>query len=335
MTPNQRLHADAHARQVRIVARSERAATAVDRTVRRIWDALLQTLTLPWAETRAWAELLMRALPGQVSQSIDAELRGTVGMVQRSVRASLSRALPIEVLRGAVYGTDRRHVARWLEDHERGTPRQGGDGRLVEEGPGDSDRHGGSTDFGWTDLLSPFRAVDHLGGDHPGNDRGDLLSLLFPAPTAERIDAIVYASGWPERIRSGTGLADPAHLAQRIATGLLLGHSQQQIARDILPAVQGVQSSARRIARTESLRVASAVQLDCHEALGDAVVGYRLLSVRGETTRPWHAARHNHVYYAHPTAGQKGYPQMPNPPEEPADPTERPAGTPQIAWNCL
>ncbi len=114
----------------------------------------------------------------------------------------------------------------------------------------------------------------------------------------------------------------------------MLGQSQQEIARAILPAVQGVRASARRIARTESLRVAGAVQMDTHEGLGDLVVGYRVMATVDKNTRAWHAKRDGTIYYADPAPGQKGYAQMPHPPEEPADPAERPAGTPQMAFNC-
>src|SRR5262249_16989651 len=36
-----------------------------------------------------------------------------------------------------------------------------------------------------------------------------------------------------------------------------------------------------------------------------------------------------------PKSGQKGFAQMPHPPEEAADASERPPGTPRTAWNCL
>ena len=37
------------------------------------------------------------------------------------------------------------------------------------------------------------------------------------------------------------------------------------------------------------------------------------------------------IYYANPENGQKGYYQLPNPPDEADDPNERPVGAPQVA----
>ena len=133
-----------------------------------------------------------------------------------------------------------------------------------------------------------------------------------------------------------TRVAAPEVLAPRIASGYAAGKGWREIAEDILPVVDGVRSTARRVARTEGLRIASAVNEEHFEALGsDAIAGYQLLATLDQFSRPWHAARHGQVYYRSPKPGQKGFAQMPRPPEEPADPSERPAGTPRTAWNCL
>lgn len=145
---------------------------------------------------------------------------------------------------------------------------------------------------------------------------------------------IVYGNQWQERLAASTRLAQPATLASIIANGMIQGKSQQEIARDILPAVNNVRVSARRIARTEALRVAGQMQMQAHEALGDLVIAYQVHSMHDEHVRPWHLKRDKTIYYKNPAPGQKGLLQMPNPPEEAADPNERPPGTPQMAWNC-
>lgn len=179
----------------------------------------------------------------------------------------------------------------------------------------------------WDDLLAPLRS-----DDEPGEP--DWSALLFPAPSEERVSQVVFGSGWQQRLRSGTGLGDPGNMAARITTGLVLGKTHQEIARDLLPEVQRVQATARRIARTESLRVATAIQMDAHRQLGDMVIGYQVRATLDQNTRPWHRERDGTVYYLDPGPGQKGMAQCPHPPDEAADPTERPADAPATAWNC-
>ena len=162
----------------------------------------------------------------------------------------------------------------------------------------------------------------------------DLGDILFPPPSEEEVHRIVYSSGWQERLAAATRLAQPETLASIIANGMIQGKDQRQIAQEILPAVQQVRVSARRIARTEALRVAGEMQMQAHEALGDLVVGYQVHSMHDEHVRPWHLQRDGTIYYKSPGPGQKGLPQMPRPPEEAPDPNERPPGTPQMAWNC-
>lgn len=344
------LTAAGHARQLHVVRRSDRSANQAERAVRRVWRELLACLKLPWHEAGWRSRLLLQALPLLVRQAIRDELASTARWGYASTRAGLARALPVEVLRGAYAnsaklarsgritegrsGTGQSGEGhRFCAPHEGGCPARPGSGygghlSLFEDESGPDIA---SAVFSWADLFAPFRQLEPDAGELP---RADLLSLLFPAPSGERIEAIVYASGWQARIASGTGLASPESLAAIISTGLMLGYSQQEIARQILPAVQGVQSSARRIARTESLRVAAAVQMDAHEGLGDLVVGYQIHATLDKNTRAWHAKRDGTHYYARPVGDQKGYHQLPHPPEEAEDPNERPAGTPHTAWNC-
>jgi uncharacterized protein with gpF-like domain len=64
------------------------------------------------------------------------------------------------------------------------------------------------------------------------------------------------------------------------------------------------------------------------------LIGYQVHATLDQHTRPWHKQRDGTVYYKNPGPGQKGMAQMPNPPDEAADPRERPPGTPHTAWNC-
>ena len=151
----------------------------------------------------------------------------------------------------------------------------------------------------------------------------DTFALLFPAPDAGWVDSVVYSSGWQTRIASA--LAPASALASAIAGGMALGRTREEIVQDLLPVVQGVEHVARRIARTEGMRVAQSVQMATHAELGDLVIGYQIHALLDERTRPEHRKRNGTIYYAHPVGDQLGYDQMPDPPHE-ADGS--------LAWNC-
>ena len=164
-------------------------------------------------------------------------------------------------------------------------------------------------------------------------------ALLFPPPPLQLVQSIVFGSAagqpaWPARIASLSRLAPPEVLATTVANGFSQGLSQRAIAELLEPMVNNVRASARRIARTEGLRVSHAVQQRCHDQLGDLVIAYQVHATLDQNTRSWHAARSGTVYYRNPGPGEKGPQQQPNPPEEAADASERPAGTPQTAPNC-
>jgi hypothetical protein len=161
------------------------------------------------------------------------------------------------------------------------------------------------------------------------------LNLLLPAPPAHQIRGIVFGTDWMERIESLSRLADPNTLASIVSYSLAHGKTQADIARELLPIVDNVRSSARRIARTEGVRVGHEVQMDAWDELGTMVVGYTLHHSANPAQRWWHAERDGRQYFKNPGPGQDGLEKMPRPPMEPPDPSERPPGTPQTAPNCL
>lgn len=163
----------------------------------------------------------------------------------------------------------------------------------------------------------------------------DLFDLLFPPPAAADVHRIVFGGDWQARLTSLSRLAPPFELANLVGAGVAAGKSQQEIARDLMPLVNRIRSSARRIARTEALRIAGAMNMRAHEQLGDLVIGFQVFSAHVPDSRSWHVARSGTIYYKDPKPSQKGMEQMPNPPDEARDPAERPPGTPQTAPNCL
>ncbi len=273
--------------QSRILRRADSLSFALRSIGRGVWQRLLvATKDRNPVEVYLRVRMLLAALPGVLARLVARSLGTTAAMAWHNARAGISR-LPRRLLLRAVRA-----------------PIFAPARKLAEE-------------FSWQDLLNPFRQ------DEP--DTPDLLSLLLPPPSEERTQAIVFSSDWAQRLASGSRLGTPEAMANVVAAGMVLGQNQEQIGRLLLPVVNGQVVSARRVARTESLRVAGAVQMDAHEALGDLVVGYRVNASLDDRTRPEHAARNGTIYWKSPGPGQKGISEMPHPPME-ADGT--------MAWNC-
>lgn len=125
---------------------------------------------------------------------------------------------------------------------------------------------------------------------------------VFPPPSIERIAEIVTQPvagvAWPERIRALSRLVEPGKVATAIVAGVGEGLNPQQIYKEVLPLVDGgVKSSARRIARTESLRVANEMQREMYKDIDDLVVGIQIVASLDERTRPHHVLRNGTVYW--------------------------------------
>ena len=129
-------------------------------------------------------------------------------------------------------------------------------------------------------------------------------------------------------------LVDPRLHANQLVASYLQGKGIDEIARDLLPVAEGVKASARRVARTWSMHVANQSQWEAHERLSEVVIGYQIHATPSPDSREWHSDRDGTEYFRNPGPGQKGFDQLPHPPQEAADPRERPLGTPFLAWNC-
>jgi len=150
--------------------------------------------------------------------------------------------------------------------------------------------------------------------------RAQVEAQLFPALDHDETTAIITrpTNGltWQARIAAQTALAPPEQLANIVIQGISQGQTIQAMARTMLPAVQGVRTSARRVARTEGMRVAHEARMDCYSGLGDLVAGYQIHATMDWRVRPHHAARNGTVYYVRPKPGQQSTTHMPRPPLE-------------------
>jgi len=150
--------------------------------------------------------------------------------------------------------------------------------------------------------------------------RAQVEAQLFPALDHDETTAIIArpTNGltWQARIAAQSALAPPEQLANIVIQGISQGQTIQAMAQTMLPAVQGVRTSARRVARTEGMRVAHEARMDCYSGLGDLVAGYQIHATMDWRVRPHHAARNGTVYYVRPKPGQQSTTHMPRPPLE-------------------
>lgn len=153
-------------------------------------------------------------------------------------------------------------------------------------------------------------------------------SLIFPSPPEEAVKQLVYASGWSARLGAETSLAAPRDIAAAVMRSITAGQSIRDLARDLLPIVDGVRSTARRVARDESMRVSHAMQRAADDQIDELILGRQVFAVdngHSPTSRPEHKRRHGTIYYKKPVGDQKPMSDCPNPPYE-ADGT--------LAYNC-
>ncbi len=293
-----------HARQAAVVHRADSAAAAVDRASGGVWAGLLRLLaTAPhWADAHRQALHLFRGLVPAAAASLAPRLDRLARWTVRDTVSTLTEVVPLPALRQAAYLSSRRQLLRPVQES-----------------------------LTLADLLAPLRPPSPL---DEGAARSLLADLLFPPPGDALIDRVVYGSGWQERLHACTRLAPPEQLAQVVAGGLAAGKPHRQIAQELLPLVNNVRVSARRVARTEALRVAGASQMVAHKSLGSLVVGYQVHATIDEVTRWWHAKRNEQIYYLDPGPGQLSTYQCPHPPDEAADAAERPPKAPATAPNC-
>jgi hypothetical protein len=161
-----------------------------------------------------------------------------------------------------------------------------------------------------------YPKVESLFEDERGQDDPLLVGLILPTLTGDQVNAVLRDHGWFDRIQKLTRLANPDTLAARIGALMQAGESIQKIAREIRPLVQGVQTSARRVARTAGLFIAHEAELATYEGLAEMIEGYTIHAVRDHATRPEHLKRDGTKYYRNPKPGQRGLDEMPRPPRE-------------------
>lgn len=155
----------------------------------------------------------------------------------------------------------------------------------------------------------PVRRV-RVAREGPFDDPADdYESWLIDPPEFDVIRRLVGPA--PDEL---TRLLDPQDAADVVWQTIAAGGDRRAMAADLERLFGGYEGSARRIARTEGLRVATAAQLTASEQIADLIPAYQVLSVGDERVRPEHRKRHGTIYYRNPGPGQLGFDVMPQPP---------------------
>jgi hypothetical protein len=158
-----------------------------------------------------------------------------------------------------------------------------------------------------------------------------LAALVFPPPPLPAVRQFVYSGDWRQRLAHQTGLAAPRKVAQTVTQAVSQGRSIRELARALQPVLDGVRSSARRVAHDEVIRVSHAMQEHAWDQAGELVVGFTVNAVdfgHSPRSRPEHRKRHGREYLKRPAAGQRGMDECPHPPYE------SPRDGSKLAYNC-
>lgn len=252
------VHDEAHARADRLADRVAAVSAAI---WREMWAAILGTHA--YADRLRVAREQFERLTRAMEEQIGAGLRGLLRQAHAGQARGLVETLPREYL-DAIAAS--RNI-QLLEADSAGQVEIGAEGVRTAVTP----EH-------WQDLL-------------------------FPAPSEAKVNQIVMSPAgpdkivWTDRLKRLSKLVDADQAATAIAIGLSQGKSTRELAKDLVPAVQGYRSSAMRIARTEGLRVAHVGQMECHDQLGDLNAGFTIRATIDIVTRPKHAARNGRQWF--------------------------------------
>jgi len=126
---------------------------------------------------------------------------------------------------------------------------------------------------------------------------------VFPQPSIEDIERVVYADvagqNWQERMGSlSHKITDFDRLAGTLTAGASQGLKLSELTAQVAPIVGSISSSAKRIARTEGLRIATMVQREQYSQLGDLLAGSQIIATLDQNTRPHHAHRNGTIYWS-------------------------------------
>lgn len=138
--------------------------------------------------------------------------------------------------------------------------------------------------------------------------------IVNPLTEAE-LRRIITRGQYSTRLRKwASRLTRADKVARILASGLAAGTDPNEIAKSIAPYVKSYIDAAKRLLRTESARVHSEVLEHTFEQYDDLIVGYQIIAILDDRTRPHHATRHGKIWYVHKQPRASDRPQLPDEP---------------------
>ena len=150
--------------------------------------------------------------------------------------------------------------------------------------------------------LEPVTAKQNMS---PAEWQAKLKEFVFPPPTEQQTRDIllrpINGRAWPERVQQLSRLVtDAGGLGDQITRAYAAGATLDDLEKIARPFADNVTASARRIVRTEGLRIANEVGRTQYAKLGKMLQGVQIVATLDENTRPEHAARNGTIYWAVP-----------------------------------
>jgi SPP1 gp7 family putative phage head morphogenesis protein len=288
-TATLKLEPRTHRRHVANVRRSEQSVRAVDRHFHRAWIKLLGLMAQieasgqpPNGAMQQRLRALVHGLGGSVIGTIAGELKTIAGESYDRTADDLIRTLPRDV---------------WISLAKKKRGISEGDSSLIQKAKAAAIR-----------VLKAFTGIDPdyqaiIDGETLPEKgfRAMLKRILFPPPPKEKVAEILRSDRWPDRKTWPQRLREEGfsfdQIVNQVTTGFSQGEGIADIRKRVEPLVNNVRYRATRIARTESLRVASTMQREAYSKVDDAIIGYKINAVMDERTRPEHAERNGTVYW--------------------------------------
>lgn len=316
---SQRLAAELHKRQIETIIQTEWISGQLEKQTAKTasdWLQIIQSELDPSGKFKASSLLWNRFLVGEMPDFVAKYFEKLAIYSHKTMIAAYAKAVPRNWFPTALMAAGLEALeANWkdvqplLPTYQREIP-------AGQFGP----NAGGV--LGVTNYSEPVAAA---GGRIPDDEWAQVLEkVIFPAPDKKTIDRILNTpdpntgQDWQARLSNLSRKAtDVGGLSRQLIAGYAGGENLYQLRQRVLPLVQGIQSSAKRIVRTEGLRIGEQIQREGWKDLGDMLEGAQLLAVLDQHTRPGHAERNGDVYYQTPTKGQKALASMPVVPDEP------------------
>lgn len=314
---DQRLAAQFHLRQIEALVRLEKIGDAIDAIGGVAFERWMEIIgggkELPLV--RRSARMLFERALGNMTEFTHDKFADLASWSHLSAVKALGKSIP----RHWFKSVSPELVALGLEDE--GKPLRPLTSRKVRI-PGDTTGPLAAQDLDIDVFTEPIADRQRRMSDEQW--QRVLNEVVFPPPSALDIERMIQSpnpnTGFPWQARFenlSRKITDIDRMSGELVTGYAAGENLQQLKKRALPLVQGIQSSAKRIVRTEGLRIAEHVQRQAWEGLGDMMVGAQLLAVLDVNTRPHHAARNGTVFYKNPGPGQQGMNKLPFTPDEP------------------